>query len=204
MFVKLVNSFYRIENGEEPLEKIFFYNKDDEEIELYNKIRVIIDYLNFDLNSRKELTSIYKRFEVNVNNNPEVLTSFKKNIEKVIIDLKELFWEEDIIFEYNEYHTLSDFFKFIKLRNKIDFNNILDKLILLVDLESTFKWNEILVFVQLSSYLNSEELTKFFEHAEYKKVKILLIDTNLPGTTLKNEIKLIIDNEYDEILLKNN
>ena len=78
---------------------------------------------------------------------------------------------------------------------------MLDNLLLLIDLENTLKFNNILVFVNLKQYLSKNELIEFYKYAIYNKIQILLIDSQAYGVTLEYEKKLIIDENLDEFVI---
>ncbi len=80
-------------------------------------------------------------------------------------------------------------------------DELLDNLFLLIDLENTLKFNNILVFVNLKQYLSKNELIEFYKYAIYNKIQILLIDSQAYGVTLEYEKKLIIDENLDEFVI---
>ncbi len=202
LFNKIVKSFYQIEIGEEPIERIKFYIEDEEK-EVYKKIKIIIDYYCFELNNRKEINSIYKIVEQEFNSRENVKNNFHINITNTINELREIFWNEDIDLRCDDYFSIIDFLRFINLKYDCEEFDILKKIMLLIDFESIFSWNELLIFVNLSSFLIEDDLIKIFRYATAKKVKILLIENNMDGPTLYCENKLIIDDDFVELLLNN-
>ena len=96
--------------------------------------------------------------------------------------------------------TIENITKFIKV--SIDNSNeLLDSLFLLIDLESTLLTNNILFFINLKQYLSTTELIELYKYAIYKEIKIVLIDSQSYGVTLKYEKKYIIDENLDEFVL---
>ena len=71
----------------------------------------------------------------------------------------------------------------------------------MIDINSIFNINELLVFINLKQYLTNEELKEFYKYSLYNNVKIILIDSQSYGTANEYEKKLIIDNNLDEFLL---
>ncbi len=87
---------------------------------------------------------------------------------------------------------------------KVSFNvqdNLLDNLLLILDIEHVFQFNDLLIFVNLKQYLNKVELIELYKYAIYNKVQILLIDSQSYGCTQNYEKKLIIDENLEEIVL---
>ncbi len=73
---------------------------------------------------------------------------------------------------------------------------------MIIDLERELRVNKLLVFVNLKDYLQKEEIEELYKYALYNEVGIMLIDSDSYGCTLNNEKKLIIDGNFDEIVVK--
>lgn len=198
------NYFYRIINDlnliskNELVDSISFYNNDLKEINIINKINIVIDYFNLDFNTKKILNMVYKSVKDNIDEEMQIKISNYYNKIKNIIS-KSLI-EYNLSLSINEEYDIDNIFKLLKISidNK---DNILDNLLLLIDLENTFKIDELLVLVNLKQYLSKDELEELYKYSLYNNVKILLIDSQSYGTTLDNEKKLIIDSNLEEILL---
>ena len=78
---------------------------------------------------------------------------------------------------------------------------MLENLFCLIDLESMFNLDKLLVFVNLKLYLDKDELIELYKYSLYNNVNIILIDSVSYGVKLDYESKLIIDNNLDEINL---
>ena len=110
---------------------------------------------------------------------------------------------EDFNFDitYDTDLTIVDISKFLKVKVNDERKTVFEKILLLLDLESEFHFNKIVVFVNLKSFLTKEEVVKVYRYSKMKKVWILLLESNLSGVTLEYEKKLIIYNNLDEIVL---
>ena len=80
-------------------------------------------------------------------------------------------------------------------------DEIIEKLLLLIDIEKIFHINKLLIFVNLKQYLTKEELKELYKYSIYNNVKILLIDSECYGTCNEFEKKLIIDENLEEFVL---
>lgn len=196
-FYRLVSDLYKIKNDEK-LDEVFFYDDNNQEINMYNKVDLYVNFFDIDLNSKKNLNILNKNIINSLTDNvkEEILNSFKKlsrSFTKILSDI-------DLPLSLNDNITVDDIIKLLKISiNKTD--DLLDNLLLLIDLEKVLKINEILFFINLKQYLSQEELIEFYKYAIYNEIKIVLVDSQSYGVKLDYEKKLIIDANLDEFVL---
>ena len=196
-FYRIINELNLISNGDE-ISNIDFFDRDGKEINLSNKINLIIDYFNIDFNSKKILNSLYKSIKDNIDE--EIKLKLNSNYKKFCELISKTLTGYDFPLVINEEFDLDNIFKLLKISIN-DKNNLLDNLLLLIDIENLFKVNQLLVLVNLKSYLSNNELVEFYKYSIYNEIKVILIDSQCYGATIKNEKKLIIDSNLDEFLL---
>lgn len=198
-FYRLIKDLNCISNGIDTAQEsdiIFF--KDNMELNLFNKIDLYIDYFNIDFNSKKILNSLYKSIKSTVSEED------KNKINSYYLKIKNIL--STSFLDYNLPLTMSDEYdidiiiKLLKI-NIEKKNSLLENLLLLIDINNTFKINELLIFVNLKQYLNKEELNELYKYSIYNNIKILLIDSQCYGACNEYEKKLIIDSNLDEFLL---
>lgn len=196
-FYRLVNDFNIISNGDVP-ESISFFDWNNEELDLTSKIGLYIDYFNIDLNSKRNINSLYKIIKSNLveenKNKLMILYSKMKSI------LSKLLVDYDIPLLIDDDFDLENILKLVKIKIKTS-NDLLSNLLLLIDINKIFKNNELLIFVNLKQYLKESELNEFYKYSLYNNEKVLLIDSQSYGVTTKYEKKIIIDSNLDEFLL---
>lgn len=196
-FYRLVNDFNIISNGDVP-ESISFFDWNNEELDLTSKIGLYIDYFNIDLNSKRNINSLYKIIKSNLveenKNKLMILYSKMKSI------LSKLLVDYDIPLLIDDDFDLENILKLVKIKIKTS-NDLLSNLLLLIDINKIFKNNELLIFVNLKQYLKESELNEFYKYSLYNNEKVLLIDPQSYGVTTKYEKKIIIDSNLDEFLL---
>lgn len=196
-FYSLVSDLYKIKNDEK-LDEVFFYDDNNQEINMYNKVDLYVNFFDIDLNSKKNLNILNKNIINSLTDNvkEEILNSFKKlsrSFTKILSDI-------DLPLSLNDNITVDDIIKLLKISiNKTD--DLLNNLLLLIDLEKVLKINEILFFINLKQYLSQEELIEFYKYAIYNEIKIVLVDSQSYGVKLDYEKKLIIDANLDEFVL---
>lgn len=196
-FYRLISEFNAIANGE-LVENINFVDKYNNELTLLNRIDLYIDYFNIDFNSKKVINSLYKMLKNNLNEENKIkINNYYSKIKNI---LSKTFIDYNLSLVINDEFDLEMLFKMLKvnIKNK---DNLFDNLLLLIDINSIFNINELLVFINLKQYLTNEELKEFYKYSLYNNVKIILIDSQTYGTTNEYEKKLIIDNNLDEFLL---
>lgn len=196
-FYRLVSDLYKIKNDEK-LDEVFFYDDNNQEINMYNKVDLYVNFFDIDLNSKKNLNVLNKNIINSLTDNvkEEILNNFKKlakSFTKILSDI-------DLPLSLNDNITVDDIIKLLKISiNKTD--DLLNNLLLLIDLEKVLKINEILFFINLKQYLSQEELIEFYKYAIYNEIKIVLVDSQSYGIKLDYEKKLIIDTNLDEFVL---
>ena len=193
-FYRLVNDLYSIKNNEK-LNEIYFFDDNNQEINMYDKVELYINFFDLELNSKKNLNMLNKNIVNNINDQEknEILNNFKKlykSFNKILFNI-------DIPIILNNDITIEDIVKFFKISiNK--HNDLLDNLLLLIDLEKTLKINEILFFINLKQYLNKNELIELYKYLLYNNIVVLLIDSQSYGICNEYEKKIIIDEELEE------
>lgn len=197
MFYKFICDLYLIKNGDYTNE-LYFYDNQNEEINLQSKIEIYINFFDLDLNSKKNLNSLNKKIINNLSDvdKQQIFNIYKKMYKSVANILKNI----DLPLILNEDLIIDDIIKLFKVSIN-DKNDLLDNLLLLIDLESVLKTNEILFLVNLKQLLSKEELEELYKYAIYNNITIILVDSQSYGVKLNYENKLIIDNELEEFVL---
>lgn len=197
-FYRLISNLYSIINSE-IVEEITVYDNEDKELNISNKIKLFINFFNFEFDSKKYTNDINKYIinEMDENDKINLLKSYNKLIETFIKILN----KSDLPLQILEDITVDNIIKNLKLTINSK-NSLLDNLMLLIELEKTLKTNNLLIFVNLKQYLTNQELIELYKYAIYNKIKILMIDSQSYGGTLDYENKLIIDSNLDEFMLQ--
>lgn len=198
-FYRLIKDLNCISNGIDTTQEsdiIFF--KDNMELNLLSKIDLYIDYFNIDFNSKKILNSLYKSIKSTISEEDKnKINSYYLKIKNI---LSTSFLDYSLPLNMSDEYDIDIIIKLLKI-NIEKKNSLLENLLLLIDINNTFKINELLIFVNLKQYLNKEELNELYKYSIYNNIKILLIDSQCYGACNEYEKKLIIDSNLDEFLL---
>lgn len=196
-FYRLVNDFISIGLGNN-VDDINFCDEEYQEINLSNKISIIIDYFNINFDVKKYNTEINKIIIKNIDE--KMQQEFLTNYRKIYNAIKKIFNDIDLPLIITNEFDLDNLLRLFKISiNKND--NLLDNLLLLIDLEKLLNINKFIIFVNLKQFLDKNELEELYKYALYNGIKLLLIDSQSYGVCLRNEKKLIIDSNLDEFLL---
>ena len=195
-FYRFINSLNNIINNGFSDDIIFFNN--DIEKNMNGKIRLFIDYFNLGFDSKKYEKDINKYINESINEEDKNNLIIQYN--KIIKIYNKILNSIDLPLTVEKEINIDNITKLIKIsiKNK---NNLLENILILIDLEQILKTNSILFFVNLKQYLTNIELIELYKYAIYNKVKIILIDSQSYGCTLKYEKKLIIDENLEEYML---
>lgn len=195
-FYRFIKDLNNISNGIGNEEIIIYEN--DKEINLTNKIKIIVNYFDLELNSKKVSNEIVKY--INDNIDEEIKFKISQEVTKIIKIYKNVLNEFDMPLVIDENLNIESITKNLKI-SLDEKSELLENLLLLIDLERTIKCNELLVFVNLKQYLSKEELNELYKYSLYNKIKIMLVDSQCYGVTLNYEKKLIIDESLEEFVV---
>ena len=173
-FYRFVSNLYSISNGN-ILEEFICLDGNNKEINLANRVKIFNNYFEFDFNLKKYNNEIIKQLIDNIN-------------------------DEDIPLFISNDLDIETIFKGVKILIN-SFDDILNNLFLLIDIEKTLNLSSILVFINLKQYLSNEELEELYKYSIYNDVKILLVDSQCYGNKSIYENKLSIDKDLVEFVL---
>ena len=196
-FYRFVRDLYSISNGD-VLEEFIFLDDNNKEISVFNKIKIFNNFFEFDFNSKKYNMEILKQLvsEINDEDKNEILNLQKKIYTKVNKQLNKY----DIPLYISIDIDLEAILKELKITIK-NYDDILNNLFLLIDLENILKLSNILIFINLKQYLSLEELEEFYKYAIYNNLKLILVDSQCYTSISKYEKKLIVDNDLVEFVI---
>lgn len=177
------------------IEDLRIFNDNKEVIN--KKIQVLINFIDFNFNSKNYLNDLTKYIIKNISEEDQ--NNLLKLHNKLTVNYNKILHNMDLPLSISEI-TINNIIKNIKI--EIDSkNDLLDNLLLIIDLETILKTHDILVFVNLKQYLEPNELVELYKYAIYNQIKIILIDSQNYGVRLNYEKKLIIDKELNEFML---
>lgn len=195
-FYRFIKDLYSISSSDITEDIHFFEN--EKEINMSNKLRIYVDFFDFQFDSKKYVNDISKYVSTNISeaDKNSLVTLYNKMVKQYSKILNDV----EVPLQIESEFSVDNLNKLMKI--SVDTKeDLLDNLLLLIDLEKALKLNNLLVFVNLKQYLSKNELSELYKYAIYNEVNIFLVDSQSYGVCLKYEKKHIIDENLDEFML---
>ena len=154
------------------------------------EICLILNPFALDINSRKALTGLYNELgKLGLNEENYLKTcSLKGQIAEYIYDLLN---QVDYALKFKDDFNLQSLFKALEVEFEAGEGNFLEGLVYFLDVCSKFQKIKILTFVNLKTYLTSEELHEFYKEAFYRKIQLLLLENNIVDELAEEAVSIV-------------
>ena len=154
------------------------------------EICLILNPFALDINSRKALTGLYNELgKLRLNEENYLKTcSLKGQIAEYIYDLLN---QVDYALKFQDDFNLQSMFKALEVEFEAGEGNFLEGLVYFLDVCSKFQKVKILTFVNLKTYLMSEELHEFYKEAFYRKIQLLLLENNIVDELAEEAVSIV-------------
>lgn len=196
-FYRFVNDLYYLENGKFP-DSIVCFDNNGKEIDLSNKIKVYVDFFNFNFENKKYSNDIIKYLNDNITDiDKDILL---KQYNKFILAYHKILNDVDLPLFINNDTSIDNIVKTLKVSIESK-EGLLNNLLLLIDIERNLLTKNVLVFINLKQYLDKNELIELYKYSIYNQISIVLVDSQSYGVKLDFEKKIIIDQDLDEFVL---
>lgn len=196
-FFRIVQSLYELNNSGSKSDDLTFFDDTGQEINNINT-NILVDYFNLEVEDKKVASMLQKNIINSLDESMlvELANAYKKmysslnkvlrNIELPLVIKQE--FEPEVVLKATK----------VSIQK---YDELMDNLLLLIDVEKVLKAHSITIFINLKQYLSKEELKELYKYAVYNGVKIFLIDNQSYGPTIELERKLIVDDNLDEFML---
>ena len=196
LFLEMILELKRqIEEKDEGLFSLF---QDNKELKIHKEILLITDIFDLNFKNKKIITALYKKLKEYI---------FEEDLYKERIEtegcLKKLLTD---IIDFSDYSlTMGDdidyegLFKMFHISFEEQYTNYLEKIIDYISICHKLKMMNHVVFVNLKTILSEEECKKLYQQCFYKKISIILLENQEKEGIIKEEHKIIIDNDLCEI-----
>lgn len=192
VFANLVREIYNFDNAED----LKIYDDKFKSLKAA-EVLTITDVLGFDVNSRSVLKQIYGDLEIQLNEKPEV----KSMIDKMTATLAELVGYElldhELDLEQDEI-TVQELFQALGIKIETTSDTIFEKIFEILQIFKYLSKKQLLIFVNISSYLTMAELGSVKEFSDLQNLTILLLEprkiTGFPQYILDSDYFLYTEN----------
>ena len=191
IFSRIVQDLYAYEYQEEINIKLFdssFKNIHPSEV------MIVTDILKEELNSPAVLKLVYKDVEEHISIDP----GLKTQIEDALGQAWNLINREMVHFDLDltsDKMTLQDAFKAMSIKIDSGDSSIYEKTLEIIHLCKYLTKKKLLVLINLSTYLNVEEMQEVEEYSRLQNIKLLLID-NAAFIIRGSAKQVIIDDDF--------
>lgn len=152
------------------------------------EMEVITDILGFEINSASVLKLIYQDLEIQLSEKPEIKTAVENLFNQVtdLINHELLEFELDLI---SDEITLLEIFKALGVKVETASDSIFEKIFEVLQVFKYLTKKKLLIFVNLTSYLTSDEILKLEEYCSLQRIDVLLVE-RYPLANFKNQYYL--------------
>lgn len=178
-------------NDYEYNEKFISLVDDNKELDNKKFINFIPSFHNFDINNKKNLTSLYKIIKnTTFEEIKEKYDGIIKNIEDLMMNLS-INSEFDLLYENDV--SIEEIFKLINLRIDDNEENLPNKIVKYIEIINKLQGISIFLVMNVHDYLNNEEIKLIIKELKYKGVTIINIEKHNSFDVLDEEILNILD-----------
>ena len=175
---------------------------DNVTLDLAKDAITIIDYYSLEQYEKALLTKFYKALDKKFIADATVvdnLTKIANSFESIVNYITEDF---NARFEINMPSLISEYAKFCDLKIEGGFSLGVEGFINFINVLSILKTHKLLIFVNAKSFFNYNEMCEIIKCCTYNNIKTLFIDARISNTIYTNEIKLLIDNDFYDIIYR--
>ena len=196
-FVEFIQEIIKQINGNEGKFSLFDKNT---ELKIHNKVEIIKDIFDLDINNKKILNKIYHELE-ELSIDSEFLLETKNMESNLLKYIYYLIEKYDYPLEIVEGLDLKEIFKLLSVELSLCFSNKVEEILEYIDLVSRILKKEIFVLVNLHIFLEKDDIVALCRECFYKKIKLLFVENQKPDIINNEERLFIIDNDLCEINL---
>lgn len=196
-FVEFIQEIIKQINGNEGKFSLFDKNT---ELKIHNKVDIIKDIFDLDINNKKILNKIYHELE-ELSIDSEFLLETKNMESNLLKYIYYLIEKYDYPLEIVEGLDLKEIFKLLSVKLSLCFSNKVEEILEYIDLVSRILKKEIFVLVNFHIFLEKDDIVALYRECFYKKIKLLFVENQKPDIINNEEKLFIIDNDLCEINL---
>lgn len=154
----------------------FLFVNGEKSLDFQKSVELVIDPFSVDFNNKKVLSSLFSNLSRTGN---DFIEKKSDVLQKSITLLEFLVSKENFIgITYNSDFDWTAFFKMFGVQFENEYESLLVKLTEYLKLLSSFSKCELIVFVNLSSYLSQNDLNQLLKTALYCKIKVVFIESS--------------------------
>lgn len=177
---------------------IIFLSEEDKILSWEKNVEVVVNPFQLDINQKKILNRLYQNLSDIVQENGYYVKLNELSAEMIKL-VSEIEYSAGISLTHSMNVEALHIFKMLDIKIEADGKSVLERLIEYMKVVSELLHYKLLVFVNLKSYLNKEELEMLYQTAYYEKLHVLLLESSERNYSL-GESRVLIDRDMCEIL----
>jgi len=165
-------------------------------------ILLIPDLLSFEINNKRFVQIAIDKIERELLVEAEITEKIENGLRSIIEQLQEILIGFNGEYEFNNEWNLSRFVKSQELHLVTEiYNSSYEKLLSIINYTSDLSPDLILVFMNLKILLSEYQIKEFYRFAVSKQIHTLLLEVTSSEKKYDNEKKLLIDDDFVELLV---
>ena len=196
-FVEFIQEIIKQIEGEYGKFSLF---EENTELKINDKIDIIKDIFDLNLNNKKVLNKVYHELE-KLSVDAEFLLETKNMENSLLKYIYYLIENYDYPLEIIEEIDLKEIFKLFSVKLSLCFSNKIEEILEYIDLVSKIFKKEIFILINFHIFLEKQDIVALYRECFYKKIKLLFVENQKPDIINNEEKLFIIDNDLCEINL---
>jgi len=190
IFSQIINSLFKYCNGKESDLVIL----SDDKIITKNQLLLINDIIGFDFQSKYIINKLNSKICNQILSDIELELELMENIDKANNIIHDILFEYNLNIEINTEKQIENYVKYLGLKLRTNFENILDKMLDIIEVISELFPEIHVIIVNQLLYFDKNQILEIFKYKSYKKCSILFIERNFEEIDSINRI--VIDEDY--------
>ena len=201
LFARTVQSFCSLEKGEDPVEPFSLLNEKGE-MDAAKLLYVLSDPFHMELNSRKLLNTLYAAINAALQEDVEKLAAWQRLMQQSADLIKEICrsFHSDTIQTGN--FSCVDFCRLIGVQfDQPPEESVVNSIFWLMGIVAEWAPEKLLVVCNVTPFLSPADRRELLKYACYTKVHMLTIDQSLPAMLEPCEIRWLITEDFDDVII---
>ena len=192
-FVEFIQEIIKQIDGEYGKFSLF---EENTELKITDKIDIIKDIFDLNLNNKKVLNKIYHELE-KLSVDAEFLLETKNMENSLLKYIYYLIENYDYPLEIIEEIDLKEIFKLFSVKLSLCFSNKIEEILEYIDLVSKIFKKEIFILINFHIFLEKKDIVALYRECFYKKIKLLFVENQKPDIINNEESYYILAFESD-------
>jgi len=177
----------------------FILSKNDENIEFFKNVELIVDPFSLNLNNKKMIGNLLAKMKDDAFGERHYLKT-EGMLSTVYSTILSIARDQNFSVTMNEGVDIMGLFKLLDVRLEYTSDKLVDKICEYISICSEYSQTILFIFVNLRSFFTNDELKDFYKFLFYNKIHVLMIESRLSDIS-ENEKAKIIDEDLCEVTL---